>query len=151
MGHYQPDIAQIVAKFEERGMRWTVQRQLVLQIILERAGHLTVDDVYAEVAKTFPSVNRSTIYRTMETLSEMGLLVEMHGGGNLRRYELVHANPHYHATCTKCGGEIEVANEVVDKLLADIWQQFHLQLKLEHFLGMGLCSICHQNYQHSHN
>jgi Fur family transcriptional regulator, ferric uptake regulator len=151
MAHYQSDIAEIVAKFEAQGLRWTVQRQLVLQIVQQHSGHLTVDDIYQVVAKTYPSINRSTVYRTLETLSEMGVIIEMQGEGNLHRYEMVHPHPHYHAVCEKCGGEIEVEEAVIQKLQAEVWRDYHLRLKLDHFVGMGICQPCYQQYAHSLN
>jgi len=146
-----PDIAEIASLFDQRGLRWTVQRQLVLQIIQQNSGHLSVDDVYQEVARTFPSVNRSTVYRTLELLNELGVIVETQSGDNLRRYEMIHTHPHYHALCEKCGGDMELDNALMNRLKADIWEHYQLKLSISHFVGLSICEHCQQLASHALN
>ncbi len=128
--------------FEQKGMRWTMQRRLILQIIRERVGHLTVDEIYQEIGQTFPEVNRTTIYRTLETLRDLGVVVQVNNQGETRRYEMVLVAPHYHALCEKCGVEVELDKTLVEKIQTDVHSRYGLQLQLEHFLGMVICKHC---------
>jgi Fur family ferric uptake transcriptional regulator len=138
----QPDLTEIVAKFEEKGLRWTVQRQLVLQTVQHYEGHRSADEIHNEVIKLFPSVNRSTVYRTLEVLSDLGVIVEMEGHGNTRVYQLARFTQHYHAWCENCGIEIEVNADLINLIKAQIQKQFHLRLNIGHFVGWKLCTEC---------
>ena len=59
------------------GHRLTPQRELVLAAV-EKLGHATPDEVYAEVRQHSESINLSTIYRTLELLNELGLIRHAH-------------------------------------------------------------------------
>jgi Fur family ferric uptake transcriptional regulator len=135
-------VTEIAGLFEQNGLRWTIQRQLVLQIIQQHSGHLSVDDIYSQVNSIFPSVNRSTVYRTLELLKELAVIVEVQGLDNLLRYELVQNNPHYHALCEKCGHEYEIDNTLIAQLREDILRLYQLKLNIAHFVGVGTCSHC---------
>ena len=142
MEQTHPSRGEIGTLFEQRGMRWTIQRQLILQIVQQHSGHLTIDDIHQEVSRTFPSLNRTTIYRTLETLRELGLVVQVNSQDDLRRYEMVSPKPHYHALCENCGADVEVDNAEVDQIRAEIAAKYGIKLQMEHFLGMTYCAHC---------
>ncbi len=156
--HSEGDIATL---FEERGIRWTPQRQMVLDTFQRRSGHISAEEVHSEISKLFPRVNLSTVYRTLELLCELGVAVEVEPGkdGDRRRYELVEGAEHYHLICEVCGAEMEVAPEVIKHLQAQIQERYNFQLKLPHFVGLGRCANCRehapfqspeQEYTHRH-
>lgn len=134
---------QISQFFREKGVRYTPQRQLVLTILQQKHGHLTVEEIYQEVTRQFSGVNLSTIYRTLELLCELGVLVKMHSPDEGQyRFEIAGAHPHYHYICEKCGIEIEVADQIVTNLRAAIFEQYGFRVNLNHFLGSGQCAGC---------
>ena len=57
-------------------MRWTPQRQMVIDSFFNNRGHISAEEVHGEIKKVFPKVNLSTIYRTLELLCELGVAVE---------------------------------------------------------------------------
>lgn len=136
----------IAALFEQRGIRWTPQRQMVLDTFQRRSGHISAEQVHSEISKLFPRVNLSTVYRTLELLCELGIAVEVEPGkdNDRRRYELVEGSAHYHLICEVCGAEMELAPEVINQLQAQIQERYNFQLKLPHFVGMGRCAHCRE-------
>jgi Fur family transcriptional regulator, ferric uptake regulator len=113
-GHKLEDV---IAFFNRKGLRWTPQRQLIVTSFKDFEGHITADEVYKVVSREFPRVNLSTVYRTLELLSEMGLLVEMISPtDNLKRYEARENPPHYHLVCENCQKSIEVEPETIERL-----------------------------------
>jgi Fur family ferric uptake transcriptional regulator len=62
------------ARLREKGYRLTPQRELILQAV-EELGHCTPDEVLAEVRRHSTAVNASTVYRTLEVLEYVGMLV----------------------------------------------------------------------------
>jgi len=57
----------------ERSLPVTVQRRVVLDTLLDRQDHPTVDQLYEDVRERMPGVSRTTIYRALETLIDLGL------------------------------------------------------------------------------
>ena len=135
--------------FEQRGIRWTPQRQMVLDTFQRRSGHISAEEVHSEISKIFPRVNLSTVYRTLELLCELGVAVEVepNKGDDRRRYELVEGAEHYHLICEVCSAEMELAPEVISQLQAQIQERYNFQLKLPHFVGLGRCANCRETGQ----
>lgn len=136
-----PRESSVPALFEQRGIRWTPQRQMVLDTFQKRSGHISAEEVHSEITKYFPKVNLSTVYRTLELLCELGIAVEIERDDR-RRYELVEGEPHYHLICEVCGGEMELAPEVIHHLQAEIQERYGFHLQLPHFVGVGRCADC---------
>ncbi|MFC2019343.1 Fur family transcriptional regulator, partial [Chloroflexota bacterium] len=57
---------------KQKGMKLTPQRRLILEIIHQSRSHLTAEEIIAYVQSRVPGVNKSTIYRTLELLEELG-------------------------------------------------------------------------------
>src|SRR3954451_17278890 len=90
------------AQLRARGFRLTPQRELVLQAVVS-LGHATPDEIAEEVRRTASGVNISTVYRTLELLEELGLVVHPHlGHGAPTSHAADHAD-HLHNVCRVCG------------------------------------------------
>src|SRR4029078_1647174 len=84
------------------GHRLTPQRELVLAAV-EKLGHATPDECYAEVRLRSESINLSTIYRTLELLNELGLIRHAHLTDRAPTYHS--ATGHEHAHFVRRGGQ----------------------------------------------
>ena len=62
-----------------------IQKQLVLDAVFRLANHPTAEEVYAEVARSHPTVSKATVYRNLGSLSEDGLLRHIKMPGKLSR------------------------------------------------------------------
>lgn len=129
--------------FEAKGVRWTPQRQMVIDSFRSQSGHISAEEVHAQIKQVFPKVNLSTIYRTLELLCELGVAVEVENqGDDRRRYELIGSDQHHHLICENCQAEIELDSVVIDRITASVQSQYGFKLKLPHFVGYGLCAVC---------
>ncbi len=140
--HWQHDIVDF---FERKGVRWTPQRQLVLDSLQRTHGHISAEQIHHDVIRQFPKVNLSTIYRTLEMLCEMGVMVEVVSRNDDRkRFELVGEVPHYHLVCEICGDNVELEPSVIERLKTDTLERYGFKLELNHFVGHGLCKHCRE-------
>ena len=87
-------IRDIEAKFKAQGMKVTPQRIAVYQAMTV-LGHACTDDVVAEVHRHTPSISVATIYNTLESFLEKGLIVRINTGNNKKYYD-VSTHPHSH-------------------------------------------------------
>ncbi|MGW4652682.1 Fur family transcriptional regulator [Kitasatospora sp. NPDC004289] len=100
------------------GGRCTGARLRVLAAIRAHGGHLTAGEIHCLLAAEDGCVNLSTVYRSAERLTELGLLHVVRGLGGELTYGLV-GEPHHHALCSGCGRVDEVPHHLLaDALLA---------------------------------
>ena len=84
------------------GLPVTVQRRVIFSAVLERHDHPTVDQVFAQVKARVPGVSRTTVYRTLETLVNIGLVRRTHHFSASVRFD-GNMERHHHLVCTGCG------------------------------------------------
>ncbi len=128
-------------ELRSRGYRVTPQRQLVLEAI-NRLDHATPEHICAEVQQTAPSVNISTIYRTLELLEQLGLVTHTHLGHGASTYHLAAQADHVHLVCRDCGKITEVGPEIVRELVAALDREHGFETDVGHLTVFGRCTSC---------
>jgi Fur family transcriptional regulator, ferric uptake regulator len=132
------------AYMNERGARMTPQRQIILDVICEGNGLLTLDEIYHLVQQRSPAINLATIYRNLDFLCKVGLVAACRTSQGESIYEIVTEQPHHHLVCRKCGYIIEIAGEELDILAEKLQGEYGFQLEQGHFTLFGLCETCNQ-------
>lgn len=127
-------------RLRRAGQRVTPQRLVILGALVP-SGHLAADDVFTLVERQLPGVNRSTVYRTLELFSELGLVSVTDLGGGARQYELLH-QPHHHLICHRCGGAIEMDDALVEPMREAIRNRYGFSPQVEHLALFGFCEEC---------
>src|SRR5437867_468704 len=95
-------VAECRNKLVSSGAHMTKQRMLVLEVLAAGSGHMTANQVLGAVQSHYPKVNKTTVYRTLDLLIELGVVAMTHMGGNQGIYELL-GSPHHHLICKECG------------------------------------------------
>jgi Fur family transcriptional regulator, ferric uptake regulator len=132
------DVLELVRR---HGGRVTSSRRFLLQALFESPGHRTAEDLAAEVQKVAPDVHLSTIYRNLEELDRLGVVVHTHFGHGPTTYHLATA-VHGHFVCELCGKLIEVPEPVFKGLAKNASSQFGFTIDPHHFAVLGRCSSC---------
>jgi Fur family transcriptional regulator, ferric uptake regulator len=131
----------IDTELRARGYRLTPRRLVVAEVLAECGGHLTMEAILAGVQGRYPSTNKTTVYRTLELLHSLGMVVITDLGGGTLEYELV-GHPHHHLICEKCGNRIEVADHLLEPLRASLLEHYGFSTNLDHFALFGICPDC---------
>ena len=126
------------------GERLTPQRVLVLEAVRDLGGHVSAEMVAERVHTRFPTINRTTIYRTLTWLKEHGLVSETDTGRGQRVYEYLSGDRHHHLICQRCGGEQTISDEIVAPMLAEISARYGFQPRLDHLAVFGTCRACQE-------
>lgn len=129
-----------------RGLRRMPSRIAVLAVLEPVDGHLSVADIHQRVLDcTPPGTKRpdlATVYRTVTTLVEQGVLHALAVEGGVTTYGLA-ANPHHHAVCTRCGTIIEVPAQQLTAALEHAIEGSSFTLSERAGLTLhGLCPQC---------
>jgi Fur family ferric uptake transcriptional regulator len=123
----------VLGELRERGFRLTAPRQFVIQALAAADGHLCVEQIHAEVSKTSPAVNLSTVHRTVSTLLEEHIV---HAVPTRRGLSYGLARNHCHHTlCQSCGRTSVVEGEVSYPALPGGFRP-------EAMVIYGLCARC---------
>jgi Fur family ferric uptake transcriptional regulator len=124
----------------ERGMRMTPQRQFVLDALLE-LGHATPEQICQHVQRSTPTVNITTVYRTLELLESLGVVRHTHLGHGAPSYS-VHEHQHVHLVCHLCGKVTEVPTDTMDELAGTLRALHGFRLDASHLALSGTCREC---------
>lgn len=135
--------APVIDQLRSTGVRLTPQRAMVLEAIYHSQGHVTVDQVYAQVRAWSPYVDLSTVYRTLVFLKQSGLVGELRLEGEPVRYEAVHVgDEHHHAVCSQCGRMLDIPSAELVALQQRLCEVYGFQISLVHWTIPGLCTEC---------
>ncbi len=128
---------------KEKGLRYTRQREGILQAFLSAGRHITVEELYNVLRKKNPGIGYATVHRNLKLMKECGLADEMKIGSDRARFEQIYGQGHHdHLICIKCGRITEVNDERIERLqdkLAEVNNFYPLKHKLEIY---GLCKKC---------
>ena len=127
------------------GYKITSQRRKILAVITSVNEHMTTAEIYDKVCRDDPSVGLVTIYRTLEILAELGLICEVHVGGNCRSYLMRRpVEHHHHLVCSECGTVIDFTDCDLGELEQRLSQEsgFKISGHLLEFLGQ--CRNCRE-------
>ena len=105
-------------KFRGCGYRMTVPRQVIMDVLSATDKHLSAEDIYMKVHKIYSNVGLTTVYRTLELLTQMDMVLKFDFGDGRARYELIEGperEHHHHLICTCCKRIIEYADFINEK------------------------------------
>jgi Fur family ferric uptake transcriptional regulator len=134
-------VEQVLELLRANGGRVTTSRRLLVQSLLTTAGHRTAEDLAAEVQTAAPDVHLSTIYRNLDELERLGVIVHAHLGHGPSIYHLA-AESHGHFVCEECGTTLEATREVFADLAETARRHFGFEIDPRHFAVLGLCAAC---------
>ena len=139
-------------RFRGAGFRVTAPRQAILDTLSKTQRHLSAEEIYMAVHKTYPAVGLATVYRTLEILVQMGLVFKFDFGDGRARYELSigpkGVRHHHHLVCTGCGRVIDYTDFIDDEI--ELFQQTEKGLSKKYNFKItnhlmqfyGLCAEC---------
>lgn len=131
-------------RLKASGLRITPQRLLVLQILEESRGHLDARTIHTRGRAHDPNLSLATVYRTLGTLKEMGLVESCCLARDHRQkyYEVTGKEEHYHFTCLGCGRIIEVHAPRVEQACREMAEELGLVLTRANVCFEGYCPAC---------
>ncbi|NLW89741.1 MAG: transcriptional repressor [Clostridiaceae bacterium] len=138
MSPYSQEVVHdIVELFGKKNIRLTPQRIGVYRYLLENRNHPTVDAVFHHLKTDNPSLSKTTIYNTVDTLASAGLLRMIRATEGEVRLDAV-TECHGHFICEKCG---EISDFSLDGCrLPDRLNQYEVHnYEVRVF---GVCSKC---------
>ena len=133
------------AALEQRGVRLTRQRKVLLQVMDNAERHLDAGAILERAQKLDPHVHRVTVYRTLDLLKRNGLIDELdllHLRGDQHFYESHGPRDHIHVACLNCGKVREVESLLYEKLKKQIEKDSGIEISVTRMEVGGYCEKC---------
>ncbi len=129
---------QLVQKCRENRLKVTPQRIAVYNMLAGNKTHPTVEQVFVEVRKNIKSISLDTVYRILNSFTQIGLIQRL-SHGNAVRYD-GNAMPHHHFSCECCNRifDVELPDlKIENQQLHDIGEISSMELSFR-----GHCKEC---------
>ena len=120
------DDHELITLFRKNGYKVTTQRLAIYKFISTRKDHPTADQIYQELKTDYPTISLGTIYKTLHTLKELGLVQELGFDVGSIRYD-PDMEVHINLICEKC----EKITDYKDENLNRVWNSIINNLNIE--------------------
>jgi Fur family ferric uptake transcriptional regulator len=134
-------VEDVLALVREHGGRVTTTRRLLLEALFEGPGHRTAEELAETVQATAPDVALSTVYRNLDELERLGVVVHSHLGHGPATYHLAEG-AHCHFVCQDCGAAVEAPDELFVGLAQAARDRYGFEIDTRHFAILGRCADC---------
>jgi Fur family ferric uptake transcriptional regulator len=142
----------LYGKFRGCGYKLTMGRNIILNVLANSDKHLSAEEIYFKVHSLYPNIGLTTVYRTLEILTNTGLVFKFDFGDGRARYELSQGpkgtRHHHHLICTNCKRAIDYTDfidkeiELLKETEKGLSEKFNFKISGHQILFYGLCEKC---------
>ncbi len=136
---------QVVFKqaLESRGLKFTKQRQAILEHLLNAKKHLTPEEIYRDLSHNDSALGRATVFRTLLLLEKAGFADKISFPDGRHAYEHKFSRPHHdHMICIDCNEVIEFSNSTIERIQNQITRSFGFEPLWHRHEIFGKCQKC---------
>ena len=127
-------------------LKSTPGRRAVREVLEESRGPVTAEEVYRRIlARGGEAGSRtclSTVYRTLSTLAEKGLLLRSAGPDGVLSYQLRGTGHRHYLICTRCGATVEIGGCPLEELERALGAETGFAITGHSLELYGLCPRC---------
>ncbi len=135
---------EVLDTLRQHAKRITAAKRAVVEVLVSAGDHLTADEVTRQVQHARPDVSPSTVYRILEELEAIALVVHSHAGHAAANYHLA-GRSHGHVTCEVCHVTYEVPADVFDRVARELDSTLGFELDRHHVALSGVCAPCREH------
>ena len=137
----KPSFEELKNELKIRNINLSYQRLKVLEYLAQNHCHPTADQIYTQLLKDISTLSRTTVYNTLNILTDAGLARVISINGNEARYDVVTRN-HGHFQCESCGTIFNFSIDI-DSMSSGDLNDFKINEKNVYF--KGICPGCLSN------
>lgn len=136
--------ARLIETLRRAGLRVTSQREAVCEYLAGTKSHPTTSQVFEAVRALHPEISQATVYNTLNTLRDLGAIVEISAGTEHTRYE-PDPSPHINLYCLRCHQVSDLQDNVSpDVIMDNIFQNTGFRATALQVQVSGFCRECQQ-------
>lgn len=122
-------------------MKYSKQRNLVLETLKQNPCHPTAEQVFALVRQKNANISLATVYRNLNQLAENGIIQKLDHIGDIARFDHT-LDKHYHFICSKCSAVIDIDAGIISDFEQRILEQTGLAVESADISFRGICPNC---------
>ncbi len=122
-------------------VRFTKQRQAVLEVVRASSEHPDAAHVFESVRRVVPSISLGTVYRSLDALVHEGHLIQIQQPGMPTRYD-ARLDDHAHFVCDTCGEVFDVVAQMPDLVSLAVSSLPGFQVREAKVAFHGVCQRC---------
>ncbi len=132
----------LMDELRQAGQRATVARRAVLEELLAAGEtHLTAEELARQVRAEHPAIHLSTVYRTLDSLTDAGIIAPARLADHPATYHLT-GDVHHHAVCTRCEAVISLPATMFEPVRTRLRRDHGFRADPHHLTITGLCASC---------
>ena len=136
--------ARLIETLRRAGLRVTSQRVAVCEYLAGTKSHPTTSQVFEAVQELHPEISQATVYNTLNTLRDLGAIVEISAGTEHTRYE-PDTSPHINLFCLRCHQVSDLQDNVSpDVIMDNIFRNTGFRATSLQVQVSGFCPECQQ-------
>lgn len=124
-----------------KGLKMTHQRTEIFRTLLKQSNHPTIEDIFDHVRKRLKTISLDTVYRTISTFEEYGLVKRVHHIDNATRLDTNIEN-HHHLICSECSKIEDFSWSEFDQMQLPRSISNWEQTQIKHVVISGVCYSC---------
>lgn len=131
----------VINILKEKNINVTEQRISVLEFLYLDESHPTAEEIYYAMLKTDDKVARATVYNTINTFEEKGLIRVVGFNENVKRFDL-YLEEHAHFVCNYCENifDVEIPEILRDAKIFDLPD--NVEVESQSIIIRGKCFKC---------
>ena len=130
---------------EQAGLRITLQRRAICEYLAATDQHPSPYQVYADIMRDYPDISRATVYNTLNTLQQLGAIVELSFGAEHTHYD-TNADPHINLICLRCHTIVDYYGDLpLENLRAAVLSDAGFQTAAVKIDLVGFCAACREH------
>ena len=136
-------LSSAIGRLRKAGYKLTNARRTVLQVLAQYSWHLNSTEILAAVQERDPRIGRTTVFRTLQTLSSLSIVRPASLEARSPVYILMPDDGHHaHVVCLRCKKVVEISDCTLHRYMQDVANR-HSVLVTGHLLEIfALCQDC---------
>ena len=132
------------ARLRAAGHRSGSGRRAVIEVLARHDCLLSANAILAELQPERPGMSFATVYRALETLTELGAVRRVDAGTGSAAYEPVDPSGehHHHVVCDRCGDVTAFADDALERTIEELSRRLGHEIESHEVVLRGRCTAC---------
>lgn len=131
----------LIGRLRAAGYKVTPPRLAVLEVIEQEGEHLNPNEILEHARAIHPALGRATVYRTLELLTQLGIVRPIYVGESGPTYIRADGD-HHHLVCSQCGRVVDFEQCMADGMTQELTERFGFRITSHLLEFYGVCAAC---------
>ena len=123
-------------------LKATPVRLAVMELLEKSATPIDATSIMDYLRKRDIDADPATVFRSMNSFVDKGLVKQIQFAENKQRYELASKPEHHHLICTQCHSVEDISDCNIEGLEKEIAKKKHFAVQWHSLEFFGLCKNC---------